>query len=244
MVKTVLDLFDVHREMILGNTPVVIQDVLGITPEALDAVDVAAGVTIDEGAPVNYHVMLAVALEGLVTPESIGVVDRALACVGLDMAHELLGREVGDHPSIDPSIPFQQVKHETFAGSSPTAFAFATAAEVGFIRFDLALEFAAFQFDDMEQSFPQPLVNTWDYLGIDTQILDQAVGRLQLVEAFQDFYLTREPDEAFTFAAMPAFDVTAHGSQHAERTTENTLATPQKVGRIGKMTRFPCNHNH
>ena len=43
MVEPVLNLLQVHREVVFRHTPVVIQDVLGITPEALDAVDVVFG---------------------------------------------------------------------------------------------------------------------------------------------------------------------------------------------------------
>ena len=43
MVEAVLDLLLVHREVILRHAPVVIQDMLGIAPEALDAVDVVPG---------------------------------------------------------------------------------------------------------------------------------------------------------------------------------------------------------
>jgi len=230
--------------MILGDTAVVIQDVLGITPEALDAVDVVAGPAADEGVLMTDDVVLAEAPEGLVTAEGVSVVHRALAGTGLDMAHQFLGTEVFDDLGIDASIPFQQAKNDTFASRTPTAFAFAASAEVGLIQFDLALEFAALELGDMEYGFAQSLIHARDHLGIDAQILGQAVGRLQLIKTFQDFNLTREPGETFTLATMPAFDVTARGSQDTKRTAENALATPQKFGRTGKMTGFPCNHKH
>ncbi|MGH8413530.1 MAG: hypothetical protein ACRESX_02250, partial [Gammaproteobacteria bacterium] len=81
-------------------------------------------------------------------------------------------------------------------------------------------------------------------LGVDAQILRQAVGRLQLVEAFEDLDLTPQLGETFTLATVPAFYVAARGVKYPKRTTENALATPQKVGRTGKMTGFPNNHKH
>jgi len=160
------------------------------------------------------------------------------------MTHELVCGEVGDHAGIDASLPFQQAKNDTFAGGTAAAFAFSPAAEVGLVQLDLALEFAAFEFGDMEQRFAQALVNTRDDLGIDAKILSQAVGRLQLVEALEYLYLTPQLGEALTLPAVPTFHVAARGVQHAERTAENALATPQKVGRTGKMTGFPNPHKH
>ena len=230
--------------MVARNTPVVIQHMLGIAPEALDAVDVVTRTAVDEGVPMTDHVMLAIAFEGLIPAEGVRKVDRALAGVRPDMAHEFLGGEVGDNSGIHAPIPFQQAKNDTFAGGTPAAFTFAPSAEVGFVQFDLAFEFTALEFRDMEQRFTQTLVNARDDLGIDAEILRQAVGRLQLIEAFEDLDLTPQLGEALALATVPAFHVAARRVEHAKRTAENALATPQKVGRTGKMTRFPCNHKH
>lgn len=243
MVEAVLDLFEVHREMVARHTAVVVEHMFGVAPEALNAVDVIAPST-HKGSLMVNDVMLAVASERLVTAEGIGVVDRALAGMGLDMAHQLLGGEMGDDPGIHASFPFQQAKNDTFTRSAAAAFAFSPPAEVGLVEFNLALEFAALELGDVEQRFAQPLVNTRDDLGIDAEILGQAISRLQLVEALEDFNLTPELRQALALATVSALHVTARGVQHAERTAENALATPQKVGRTGKMTRFPCNHKH
>ena len=47
MVKAVFDFLQIHREVILRNAAIVVEDVLSITPEALDAVDVIPGAFVD-----------------------------------------------------------------------------------------------------------------------------------------------------------------------------------------------------
>ena len=84
VVEAILDLFEVHGGMVARNTTVVVEHMLSIAPEALDAVDVVAGTAVDERVLVTDHKVLAVALEGLVAAGGIGVVDRTLAGVGLD----------------------------------------------------------------------------------------------------------------------------------------------------------------
>ena len=54
--------------MILGHAPVVIQDMLGIAPEALDAVDVIFRSFIDEGTVMAHGMVFPVTFQGLVTP--------------------------------------------------------------------------------------------------------------------------------------------------------------------------------
>ena len=43
MVEPVFDLFQVHREVIFRDSPIVIQDVLGVAPESFNPVDVILG---------------------------------------------------------------------------------------------------------------------------------------------------------------------------------------------------------
>ncbi len=48
MIESVLHLFRIHREMIFGNSAVVVKHVFGVTPEPFDAVNVVA-VAIGQG---------------------------------------------------------------------------------------------------------------------------------------------------------------------------------------------------
>ena len=59
MVESVLYFFKIHRKVIFGNTPVIVQDMLGITPKSLNAVDVVFGFLVDHVFGMIDRVVLA-----------------------------------------------------------------------------------------------------------------------------------------------------------------------------------------
>jgi hypothetical protein len=120
--------------------------------------------------------------------------------------------------------------------------AFAPATEIGLIEFDLALQFAGFQFSDMLQRFAHTVIDAGDDFQVQAQILAQPIGGLQLIKALQDPDLPAQPPEALAFPATPTFHVAAAGVQDLKGTAENALATAQKVGRTTKNRMSSCNH--
>src|SRR3990172_10838781 len=90
-----------------------------------------------------------VTLERLITSEGIGVVDRALAGLGLNMMHQFLRGDTLHHVGVDPSIPLQQAEYDTFARRSPASLALASTAKVSLVEFDLPPELAALQLPDV-----------------------------------------------------------------------------------------------
>ena len=188
--------------------------------------------------------VLAVSPQGTIAPEGVGVVDRAFAGARLDVVHQHLSGDRLDDLGVDPSFPLEKAENDALAGSTPTALAFATATEIGLIQFDLSFELTALQFAQMEQGFTQPLVDTTDHLDVQPQVAGQSIGRLQLVEPLQNRDLAAQPGEALRLAAATAFHIPAGRAQHLERTAENALATPQKVGRTTEMTVFPNCHRY
>lgn len=244
MIKAVFDFYQIHREVILRDTPVIVENVLSLAPESLNAVDVIFGAFVDEGFMVTDRMVLAKPLERSIPAEGVGVVDRSLPGACLDMVHQRLGRDRLDHFGIDPAFPLQQTENDAFAGSATTSLAFAPTTEIRLIQFDLAFESAALQLTKMKQSFAQILVDASDDFDIQPQIDCEPISRLKLVEPLQNRNLPTQPGQALGLAATAAFDVTACRTQHLERTTKNTLAAPQKVGRTTKMTAFPNNHRY
>ena len=119
---------------------------------------------------------------------------------------------------------------------------FALPPEIGFIQFDLALQFPGFQFRDMIQRFPEPLIDAGDHFDIHAQILAQPIGGLQLIEALEDPDLAAQPLEAFAFPAPPTFHIAAARMEDLKGAAENTLPPPQKVGRTTKNRMSSCNH--
>jgi hypothetical protein len=59
VIESVIHFFKIHREMIFGNITVVVQDVLGITPETFNAVDMIFVIFVFERFIVIYLVVFA-----------------------------------------------------------------------------------------------------------------------------------------------------------------------------------------
>ena len=188
------------------------------------------------------RMMLPLAFEGLIAAKGIGVVDRALAGLGPDMAHQFLGTHRFDDLGIAPPIPLQQAEYDAFARRPPASLTLTPAAEVGLVQLDLALELAALQLGDVVQHLAQALVDTGDHLDVQPHVLGQPIGRLKLEEAPQNSDFTAQASETFNLAAMSAFNVAAAGLADLERTAKHTLPAPQKVGRTTEMACFPSNH--
>lgn len=66
------------------------------------------------------------------------------------------------------------------------------------------------------------------HFGIQAQILAQAIGGLQLLEALEDPDLA-VPPEAFAFPAPPTFPIAAAGMQDLKGAAENTLRPRKKL---------------
>jgi hypothetical protein len=73
MVESILHLLKIHREVIFGNPAVVVEDMLGVAPECLNAVDMIA-VLVCEGFGVVEPMMLTQALQRIVATECIRVI--------------------------------------------------------------------------------------------------------------------------------------------------------------------------
>ena len=59
MVVSVLHFFKIHREMIFGNSSVIVQDMFRKTPKSFNAVDVIFGTLVNQMFRVFYGVMFA-----------------------------------------------------------------------------------------------------------------------------------------------------------------------------------------
>ncbi len=127
--------------MILGHAPIIVQNMLGERPEPFDPVDMVLGSTIHEPLTVIDRVMFAVAPQRLIATKGIRVIDGPFAGGGLNMRHAGVRRHVLDDLGIDPSIPLQQPKHDTFASGPPAPPPLTSPAEIRFIQLNLTREF-------------------------------------------------------------------------------------------------------
>ena len=232
MVVSVFHFFKIHREMIFGNTSIIVQDMFRKTPKALNAVNMVFRTLVDHCLRVVDRVMFAKTLERVVTAEGVRVVDRPLSCFLPDNSHQLFLAHMLHDSRVDPSIALQKPKHNAFTLGASSTLPFPSAAKVGFIQLDLTRELLALQFRHMVECFTQALVHSRDRLIVEAQIAAQTVRRLLLVEPLhqRDFFLQLFKRLLFSTTLFPATNVPPLGSTHLERSTENTLFTPQKVG--------------
>ena len=244
MIESVFHLLKIHRKMILGNPSVVIQDMLRKTPKSLNAVNVIFGSLVDHVFGMINLVMLAPALERIVTSEFIRKVDGALPCLLAYNLHQLLGRNTLDHSRVDPPVSLQKAENDAFASSSAPTLSFASAAKVALIHLNLARQFSPFQFRRVVDCLAQVLVDASNRLIIEAEIACQAIRRLRLVEAFQDIQLSFQLLKRLLFSTglFPATHIPASCTPSFERTTENALFTSQKVGRATENVLLSCNH--
>ena len=234
--------------MVPRNTSVVVQNMFSITPKPLNAINVVLGSLIDKFLGVIDHQMLTKALQRLIASvlgsSGIRIVNRALAGVVLNMGHEGPRRDRLHDLGIDPAIALQQAKNDAFASSTTASLPLPCTPKVGLIHLNLTRELGAFQFCRMKEHHPQPLIHPGNGLGIQAQITGQSISRLLLIKALQDGNLAAQLREAFLLTAEHAFDIATRGLYRLKRTTKNTLATIQKVGRTTKNRMSPNNHQY
>ena len=230
--------------MVPRNTSVVVQNMFSITPKPLNAINVVLGSLIDKFLGVIDHQMLTKALQRLITAKGIRIVNRALAGVVLNMGHEGPRRDRLHDLGIDPAIALQQAKDDAFASRTSASLTLTSTPKVGLIHLNLTRELSAFQFCRMKEHHPQPLIHPGKGLGIQAQITGQSISRLLLIKALQDGNLAAQLREAFLLTAEHAFDIATRGLYRLKRTTKNTLATIQKVGRTTKNRMSPNNHQY
>ena len=104
--------------------------------------------------------VLAVLPERVVAPERISVVNRTLAGLSSDDIEKRLGRDIGDDRGIHPAVSFQQAKYDAFPRRAATTIAFPSTAEVRLVNLNLSLQASAFKLAEVEQKFPDALVNS------------------------------------------------------------------------------------
>src|SRR3989344_3164648 len=243
MIKPIFHLFKIHGKMVFGNTPVIVQNMLSVTPKSFNAVNVVLA-AVDQGLSVVQPVMLAPALEGVVAAESVRVVDRPFSGALPDMGHKFIGGHLFHHLGVYPAVPLQKAQNNAFPGSASAASALPAAAEIALIYLNLALQFARFQLRHMVDRFAQPLIDAGHHLIIQGQVAGDAIGRLLLVEAGDNADLFAQPLQRLLFSTAPAsaFHITTPSPVDFKRTAENTLSTPQKVGRTVENALLTSNH--
>ena len=189
-------------------------------------------------------VMLAQTFEGIVASERVCIIDRPLSRMLSDMSHQFIGGYPFHHFGVDTSISLKKPKNYAFSACASSTLAFPPAAEVCLVNLNLSLQFAGFKLGCIVDRLSQALVDAGNHLIVKIKIVCHAIRRLLLVETSENADLFTQTLERFLFPALPAmtFYVAATCFADLERTTENALFTPQKVGRATENVVFTHNH--
>ena len=244
MIESILHLLKIHRKVILGNPAIIVQDMLRKTPETLNTVNVILGLFVDHALAVINGVMLTPAFQRIVAPKLVGVVDRSLPCLLPDDLHQFISRYSLNNLCVDPCLALQKAKNNAFTLCSSSMLPLTSDAKVALVHFYLAGEFTTLQFSHMVDRLAGALVHARNGLVIYAQIVCQFVRRLYLVESFQNAELSTQLCKRLLFSTrlLPATYIAAMRTIDLERTAENTLFTPQKVGRAPENILFSSNH--
>lgn len=243
MIKSVLHFFKIHRKVILGNPPVIVQNMFCKTPKTLDAVDV---IFPSKGKRLRVvdSMVFTESFERVVTLERVRVIDRTLSRFLPYYGHQLIFRDMLHNPRVDPSIALQKAKNNAFTPGPSSSSSFASAAEVCLIKLDLTLQFFSFKFSDMVGRFTKSLVYSTDRLIVEIKIVREAICRLLFVEPSHDRNFSLQLLQRFLFStgftATP--DVSTFRTTDLERTAKYTLPSSQKVGRTTENVISSCNH--
>ena len=184
--------------MIFGNPSVIVQNMLCKTPKSLNAVDMVLA-AVRKRLAVIQAMVLAPALQGIVTAEGVGVIDRSFSGMLLDMGHEFISRYPFHNLGVYPAITLQKAKYNAFPGSAPSPLAFPSATKVGFVNLDFSFEFPCLKLGDMIDRFTQALVDAGNHLIIKAQVACHTIRRLLLVEAGDNAISLRNRFKDFCF---------------------------------------------
>lgn len=131
--------------MVPRNTSVVVQNMFSITPKTLDAVNMVICSFIGKLLGVINYQMFTKALQGLIAPIGVRIVDRTLTGMVLNMGQKGLRRDRLHHLGIDPAIALQQAKDDAFASRTSASLPLPSTPKIRLIHLNLARELSVDQ---------------------------------------------------------------------------------------------------
>ncbi len=139
VIEAPLAFLEVEVEVDAGDAVEAAQVPLGLAPEVLDAVDVAASV--DKALlVVDAHMPEAFRVEHVVGGKAIGVDYGIWLYPLLDDGQQRAGRGVRDHHRVDLPAALEQSEHWHLATGSAASFALAVAAEIALVQLDFTAD--------------------------------------------------------------------------------------------------------
>lgn len=214
---------------------------LRITPKSFDAVDMVSA-AIRKGLAMIQAIVFAKPFERIIASECIGVVYRSFSGMRANVGHKFISSHLLHNLGVYSPVALQKAKNNAFSCCSPSALAFAPAAEVGLVNFNFSLQFASFKLDNMIDGFAQMLIHAANRLVVHAKVSGNTISRLLLVKTGENRNLFAELFQRFLLLALSAFYIVAARLADRERTAKNALSAPQKVGRTAENVLFLHNH--
>lgn len=139
MIVSELQLLKVERESLRGDSMVFHDAFLGVTPEALQAVDVHPA-TREVFPVVHAKVSVAAEHERVVALVSVRVNDASPANLFDSESQHIFCPGAGKHFHEDSSLPLQNAENRDFAGGTPSPFPFSLPSKIRLVHFDFAAQ--------------------------------------------------------------------------------------------------------
>lgn len=124
-------------EVLFGDAVKLGKPFLGVTPEAFQAVNINLACC-KSFSMVNPQMAIPAEHQGIIAPEFIGVNYRAASDHLYGLVKQAFGSDVLNHRHLHFSVSLEYTEDRNLACRSPATLTFSTAAEIGFIEFDLA----------------------------------------------------------------------------------------------------------
>mgnify|MGYP003115850273 CR=1 FL=1 len=143
--------------MLAGNAVVAAKMAFGLVPEVFDAVDVVLPVSKEPGV-IDPHVVEIGDVELVIGAEAVGVDDAVRLDFTGDYRDQRIGLGVFHRQDEDMAAAFQQPEHRDLACRAAAALSLAHPAEIAFVDFDLASQFARFSRQIFGDDGAQPVI--------------------------------------------------------------------------------------
>ncbi len=131
MIKTVADLTEIQMKVFARHATIRVEPVLGVAPEALDAIDMVP--PLGPTLLLAHHDMVALHPQARIGLPVVGVVKATWGGMGADQVNDLIGVACRDREGLDLTVTLHDAHDQHLAGGTPAALALAEAPKYRFI---------------------------------------------------------------------------------------------------------------
>ena len=134
-----LHLFQVQRELFLGDSMELHDSLFGITPESLKAINVYFSGR-ESSFMVDSQMTISTKHKGIITPKFIGIDNRSTSYCFNGHIHKRLSRNIPNDFNPNRSVSLVNTEYRHFPCCSPSSLSLAPPPKVAFIKFNLSFK--------------------------------------------------------------------------------------------------------